>query len=302
MQQTLSQGLALSQGTVGGNELVAADTHHREQQLPQTKGQQIVTNLLAGLTTSFAAIALGAAFGVASGRGALVGILSAGCIALVAATLGGTRVQCSGPTAPMTTVTTVFVAYSRQELLQPGTISAEGWGELKHHPDNCTDSSGAYTPVSCPLPDYFCNVCFPNCPKQFAFWSLSDTTVVPADRDAHGRVLHRTHGRLPCGSADLVCAKRCHQRFHERDCCADLAEADLSADRREGDEGIGAAELAGDLGHHGSVLPAASDHAAADASEDCKVHAVHLDRHRADDLRLYTTGRLYSARRGRLLR
>ena len=39
--------------------------------------KEIVTNLLAGATTSFAAIALGAAFGDASGRGALVGILSA---------------------------------------------------------------------------------------------------------------------------------------------------------------------------------------------------------------------------------
>ena len=63
---------------------------------------QLPTNLLAGLTTSFAAIALGAAFGDASGRGALVGILSAGTIAVVTAAAGGTRVQCSGPTAPMT--------------------------------------------------------------------------------------------------------------------------------------------------------------------------------------------------------
>ena len=64
---------------------------------------EVATNLLAGLTTSFAAIALGAAFGVSSGRGALVGILSAGTIALITGLLGGTRVQCSGPTAPMTT-------------------------------------------------------------------------------------------------------------------------------------------------------------------------------------------------------
>jgi SulP family sulfate permease len=122
----------------------------------QSRRQEIVTNLLAGLTTSFAAIALGAAFGVASGRGALVGILSAGSIALVTAVLGGTRVQCSGPTAPMTTVSTVFVAYSRQELLQPGTLSAEAWGE--HSPENCTDAAGAFTAEHCPLPDYFCNI------------------------------------------------------------------------------------------------------------------------------------------------
>ena len=60
---------------------------HQRREAPQTMQQEVLTNLLAGLTTSFAAIALGAAFGVASGRGALVGILSAGTIALVTAVL-----------------------------------------------------------------------------------------------------------------------------------------------------------------------------------------------------------------------
>ena len=64
-----------------------------------------VKEILAGLTVSFVAIILGAAFGVMSGRGALSGILSAGVIALITAILGGTRIQCSGPTAPMTAVT-----------------------------------------------------------------------------------------------------------------------------------------------------------------------------------------------------
>ena len=117
---------------------------------------EVATNLLAGLTTSFAAIALGAAFGVSSGRGALVGILSAGTIALITGLLGGTRVQCSGPTAPMTTVTTVFVSYSRAELLQPGTLSPAAWGDT--HPDNCTAPDGTYAPEGCPLPDHFCNI------------------------------------------------------------------------------------------------------------------------------------------------
>ena len=57
--------------------------------------------LLAGSTVSFVAISLGAAFGVLSGRGAVTDILSAGVIALITAALGGTRVQCSGRTAPM---------------------------------------------------------------------------------------------------------------------------------------------------------------------------------------------------------
>ncbi len=140
---------------------VLDDTDEAPMAAPQSMRQEIVTNLLAGLTTSFAAIALGAAFGVSSGRGALVGILSAGCIALVTAVLGGTRVQCSGPTAPMTTVTTAFVAYSRQELLQPGTLSPEAWIGLSLSPDNCTDRAGDYTAETardCPLPDHFCNI------------------------------------------------------------------------------------------------------------------------------------------------
>lgn len=71
----------------------------------------------AALTVSFVAISLGAAFGIMSGRGALSGVLSAGVIALVAAALGGTRIQCSGPTAPMTAVTVVLLASVSDGLL-----------------------------------------------------------------------------------------------------------------------------------------------------------------------------------------
>ncbi len=85
-----------------------------------------IRELLAGLTVSFVAISLGAAFGVASGRGALAGILSAGVIALITAALGGTRIQCSGPTAPMTAVTIVM-------------ITAIGNGLLREHPDTPPD-------------------------------------------------------------------------------------------------------------------------------------------------------------------
>jgi SulP family sulfate permease len=81
--------------------------HHHKQ----TFAQSIFTNLLAGLTVSFVAISLGAAFGIASGRkdGAFVGILSAGVIAFITSMFGGTRIQCSGPTAPMTAVTAALV-------------------------------------------------------------------------------------------------------------------------------------------------------------------------------------------------
>ena len=67
-------------------------------------GAALVRNVLVALTISFIALSLGAAFGVLSGRGAFAGMFSAGIIAFIAAMLGGTRVQCSGPTAPMAAV------------------------------------------------------------------------------------------------------------------------------------------------------------------------------------------------------
>lgn len=80
-------------------------------------------NIIAGLTVSFVAISLGAAFGILSTRGAFAGILSAGLIALVTALLGGTRIQCSGPTAPMTAVTIAVVVEAQtrfRESANPG--------------------------------------------------------------------------------------------------------------------------------------------------------------------------------------
>ncbi|HEX9691443.1 MAG TPA: SulP family inorganic anion transporter [Gemmatimonadales bacterium] len=77
----------------------------------------LIRNVLAGLTVSFVAISLGAAFGILSGRGAFAGIISAGIIALVTSGFGGTRIQCSGPTAPMTAVTAVVVAFAHERFL-----------------------------------------------------------------------------------------------------------------------------------------------------------------------------------------
>jgi len=74
-------------------------------------------NIAAGLTLSFVAISLGAAFGLLSGRGAFAGIISAGIIAFITALLGGTRIQTSGPTAPMTAVTAIVVAFAHDGLL-----------------------------------------------------------------------------------------------------------------------------------------------------------------------------------------
>ena len=123
---------------------------------PPSGRHEVLTNVLAGLTTSFAAIALGAAFGDACGRGALVGILSAGTIAFITDTLGGTRVQCSGPTAPMTTVTTAVVAYSRTAMFDDVTIINDNNTRLNTTSAGCDVNE--YDAELCPFPDHFVNI------------------------------------------------------------------------------------------------------------------------------------------------
>ncbi len=73
---------------------------------------EILRNIIIGLTVSFVALSLGAALGILSGRGAFAGMFSAGIIAFIAAILGGTRVQCSGPTAPMSAVSAIVVSFA----------------------------------------------------------------------------------------------------------------------------------------------------------------------------------------------
>ena len=74
--------------------------------------QNLIADILAGLTVSFAAIALGAAFGTMSGRGAFAGMIAAAVIPIITSAFGGTRLQASGPTAPMTAVSALLVAYA----------------------------------------------------------------------------------------------------------------------------------------------------------------------------------------------
>lgn len=83
---------------------------------------EIVQNVVVGLTVSFVALSLGAALGILSGRGAFAGMISAGIIAFITASLGGTRVQCSGPTAPMSAVSAVVVAYAFDQLAATGLL------------------------------------------------------------------------------------------------------------------------------------------------------------------------------------
>ena len=69
-------------------------------------------------------LSLDAALGILSGRGAFAGIMSAGIIATITSLLGGTRVQCSGPTAPMNTTCAIIVTYAYENKF-PDNIQAD---------------------------------------------------------------------------------------------------------------------------------------------------------------------------------
>lgn len=76
------------------------------------EARRFLGDVTAGLTVSFAAISLGAAFGAMSGRGAFAGMIGAAVIPIIASVFGGTRLQASGPTAPMTAVSALTVAFA----------------------------------------------------------------------------------------------------------------------------------------------------------------------------------------------
>ncbi len=84
--------------------------------LTGNKSAEILHNIIVGLAVSIVMLNLGAALGILSGRGAFAGMLSAGMIALITSAFGGTRIQGSGTTAPMSTVTAVIVAYAVEQL------------------------------------------------------------------------------------------------------------------------------------------------------------------------------------------
>jgi len=70
----------------------------------------VAHDLLVGLSVSVVTLSLSAALGVLSGRGAFAGMLSACIIAMITSLFGGTRVQCSGPTGPMSAMAGVIIA------------------------------------------------------------------------------------------------------------------------------------------------------------------------------------------------
>jgi len=88
---------------------------------PITNSTEIIRNIIIGLTVSFVALSLGAALGILSGRGAFAGMISSGLIALLTSLFGGTRIQCSGPTAPMSAVSAVVVASAYEHIIANGS-------------------------------------------------------------------------------------------------------------------------------------------------------------------------------------
>lgn len=82
---------------------------------PNSPISSLYSNIMAALVVSFIALSLGASFGILSGRGALSGMIAAGVIAFITSLFGGTRIQCSGPTAPMSAVA-IAVLVSAEQL------------------------------------------------------------------------------------------------------------------------------------------------------------------------------------------
>ena len=69
-----------------------------------------------GITTAVVALPLALAFGVSSGAGALAGLYGAIFAGMLAAIFGGTRVQITGPTGPMTVVMALVVIHFNGNL------------------------------------------------------------------------------------------------------------------------------------------------------------------------------------------
>ena len=63
-----------------------------------------------GITAGIVALPLALAFGVASGLGPSAGLYGAILLGFFAALFGGTSTQISGPTAPMTAISTISAA------------------------------------------------------------------------------------------------------------------------------------------------------------------------------------------------
>ncbi|WP_460496010.1 SulP family inorganic anion transporter [Glycomyces tarimensis] len=85
------------------------------------------TDLLAGATVAVVALPLALGFGMASGLGATAGLVSAIVAGAVAAMLGGSNLQVTGPTGPMAVVLVpLFAAHSHEGVLIVGFLAGIG--------------------------------------------------------------------------------------------------------------------------------------------------------------------------------
>ena len=78
-------------------------------------------DLFGGLTAGIVALPLALAFGAQTEMGAIAGLYGAIALGVLAAALGGTPVQVSGPTAPMTVVSAVVIL---EAIEKAGSLSA----------------------------------------------------------------------------------------------------------------------------------------------------------------------------------
>ncbi len=85
--------------------------------------QQLRGDVFGGVTAAVVALPLSLAFGVASGLGAIAGLYGAIAVGFIAAALGGTRTQISGPTAPLSVAMSVVVASYADTLAEAFTVA-----------------------------------------------------------------------------------------------------------------------------------------------------------------------------------
>ncbi len=79
-------------------------------------------DIFGGIASAVVALPLALAFGVASGLGPVAGLYGAIIVGFLAAVLGGTPTQISGPTGPTAIVTAVIVAQHADTLAEVATI------------------------------------------------------------------------------------------------------------------------------------------------------------------------------------
>jgi len=77
---------------------------------------RFIGDIYGGITAAIIALPLALAFGVASGAGAAAGLYGAIILGFVAAAFGGTPVQISGPTGPMTVVVASAIALFQGDI------------------------------------------------------------------------------------------------------------------------------------------------------------------------------------------